>query len=136
MLAIMVDTYEIIKHRKFFSAELEKQSIIQNKLQWDFFLTAHFQCAKADNGFIYLIKNKAWRSCFIVHTKKDKQEINSYIMQYFPCRHMHVSKLNRGLLNHCRNCKNDQKKIYSDFLLYLFASGFAVKVKWSILQTA
>lgn len=32
MLAVMVDTYEAIKHRQVSSAELEKQSIIQKKL--------------------------------------------------------------------------------------------------------
>lgn len=32
MLAVMVDTYEAIKHSKVSSAELEKQNIIQKKL--------------------------------------------------------------------------------------------------------
>lgn len=39
-------------------------------------------------------------------------------------------------LNHFCSYRNDQKKIYSDFLLYMLASGFAIKMKWNILQTA
>lgn len=32
MLAVMVDTYEVIKHKEVSNAELEKQNIIQNKV--------------------------------------------------------------------------------------------------------